>query len=106
MILSASACRVFVSPIGAPRDTKRGLFSFKLPEDQIPEGGTAGTVAGRPSREPARQRLERADEEGFKSHLDYVKERRSSQDAEDVLAGALSGYAPAGVLPDELLGDT
>jgi len=37
--------------------------------------------------------------------LDYVKERRSSQDAEVVLAGALERLRARGVLPDELLGD-
>jgi len=38
--------------------------------------------------------------------LDYVKERRSSQDAEIVLAGALERLRARGVLPDQLLGDT
>ncbi len=44
-------------------------------------------------------------DEGFKSHLEYVKERRSDQDAEAVLAGALEKLRAGGVLPDELLRD-
>lgn len=50
--------------------------------------------------------MERADEEVFKTHLDYVKERRSSEDAEIVLAGALKRLRASRVLTDELLGDT
>jgi hypothetical protein len=38
--------------------------------------------------------------DGYKSHLDYVKERRSSQDAEDVLAGALERLRAGRALPD------
>lgn len=58
------------------------------------------------AREPGAATLERQDDEVFKSHLDYVKERRSSQDAEIVLAGALKRLRARGVLSDELLGDT
>ncbi|MDQ0211996.1 hypothetical protein J2S92_002685 [Arthrobacter bambusae] len=57
-------------------------------------------------REQGEATMERADEEVFKSHLDYVKERRSSQDAEIVLAGALKRLRARGILADELLGDT
>lgn len=45
-------------------------------------------------------------EEGYKTHLEYVKERRSGEDAEAVLAGALERLRSRGVLPDELLRDT
>ena len=73
----------------------------KLPEDQIPVvwdcrrcGGTATRGQSQPEatlEEP---------EDGYKSHLEYVKERRSSQDAEDVLAGALERLRAGGALPD------
>lgn len=78
----------------------------ELPEDQIPTewecrrcGGMA-TRDGRPADGPA------ASEEGYKTHLEYVKERRSGEDAEAVLAGALERLRARGVLPDELLRDT
>ncbi|HKU31879.1 RNA polymerase-binding protein RbpA [Arthrobacter sp. NyZ413] len=81
------------------------LVFVKLPEDQIPlrwDCPKCGLVA---AREQGQANFERADEEIFKSHLDYVKERRSSQDAEIVLAGALERLRARRVLPDELLGD-
>ncbi len=78
---------------------------IKLPEDQIPltwDCRRCGAPASRDGQEAAG--MENS-EEGYKSHLEYVKERRSSQDAEDVLAGALEKLRARGVLPDELLGD-
>lgn len=78
---------------------------IKLPEDQIPvlwDCRRCGAPASRDGRDAAG--LE-AHEEGFKTHLEYVKERRSEQDAEDVLAGALEKLRARGVLSDELLGD-
>jgi hypothetical protein len=79
---------------------------IKLPEDQIPvmwDCRRCGAPASRDGREAAD--LD-APDEGFKSHLEYVKERRSDQDAEDVLAGALERLRARGVLADELLRDT
>jgi hypothetical protein len=74
----------------------------KLPEDQIPVawdcrrcGGTATRGGLSPSEVPFEE-----PEDGYKSHLEYVKERRSSQDAEDVLAGALERLRAGGALPD------
>ncbi|GAB3565999.1 RNA polymerase-binding protein RbpA [Arthrobacter alkaliphilus] len=82
------------------------LVFVKLAEDQIPgqwDCPKCGLVA---VREPGEATLERPDDEVFKSHLDYVKERRSSQDAEIVLTGALERLRARRVLSDELLGDT
>jgi hypothetical protein len=61
----------------------------KLPEDQIPEVWDCRRCGKPASRHPGAALSDESNEEGYKSHLDYVKERRSSQDAEDVLAGAL-----------------
>ncbi|GAT86728.1 electron transporter [Paenarthrobacter nicotinovorans] len=58
------------------------------------------------SRDPESPANPRPEDELFKSHLDYVKERRSSQDAEIVLAGALERLRARGILSDQLLGDT
>lgn len=81
------------------------LVFLKLPEDQLPKSWDCrkcGSVAGRiPGDTPAA----RQDDEVYKSHLDYVKERRSSQDAEVVLAGALERLRARGILADQLLGD-
>ncbi|GAA4032272.1 RNA polymerase-binding protein RbpA [Arthrobacter methylotrophus] len=81
------------------------LVFIKLPEDQIPyrwDCPKCGLIA---VREQGEATMERADEEVVKSHLDYVKERRSSQDAEMVLAGALKRLRARRILTDELLGD-
>ncbi|WP_457962358.1 RNA polymerase-binding protein RbpA [Arthrobacter sp. D1-29] len=78
---------------------------IKLPEDQIPlvwDCRRCGATASRDGQEAA---LDEPVEEGFKSHLEYVKERRSDQDAEDVLAGALERLRARGVLADQLPGD-
>ena len=81
------------------------LVFLKLPDDQIP----AVWDCRRCGAPAAREGLAAADadsvEDGYKSHLEYVKERRSSQDAEDLLAGALERLRARRALPDELLGD-
>lgn len=81
------------------------LVFLRLPDEQIPASWDCrrcGAPASRDGQEAARdEQLE----EGYKSHLEYVKERRSDQDAEDVLAGALEKLRASGVLPDELLRD-
>jgi hypothetical protein len=81
------------------------LVFLRLPDDQLPASWDCrrcGAPASRDGREAAGdEQLE----EGYKSHLEYVKERRSDQDAEEVLAGALEKLRARGVLPDELPGD-
>jgi hypothetical protein len=82
------------------------LVFLKLPEDQIPliwDCRRCGTAASREGQEAA---AADAMDGGYKSHLEYVKERRSGQDAEDVLAGALEKLRARGVFADELLRDT
>lgn len=81
------------------------LVFVKLPEDQIPRDWDCPKCGGPSCRTPGEAPTVRADEEAFKSHLDYVKERRSSQDAEVVLAGALDRLRARGILADELFGD-
>lgn len=78
---------------------------LKLPEDQIPLVWDCRKCGGPASRDGEAAAADALDD-GYKSHLEYVKERRSDQDAEDVLAGALEKLRARGVLPDELLGDT
>ena len=82
------------------------LVFVKLPEDQIPavwDCRRCGVAAARDGAAPADADIL---DDGYKSHLEYVKERRSSQDAEDLLAGALEKLRARSVLPDELLRDT
>lgn len=96
--------RIRVSYWCAKGHETRPVF-LKLPEDQIPllwDCRRCGAPASRDGQEAA---LLESAEEGYKSHLEYVKERRSDQDAEDVLAGALEKLRARGVLPDELLRD-
>jgi hypothetical protein len=96
--------RIRVSYWCAKGHETRPVF-IKLPEDQIPavwDCRRCGAPASRDGQEAAL--LEPADD-GFKTHLEYVKERRSDQDAEDVLAGALERLRARGVLSDELLRD-
>jgi hypothetical protein len=79
---------------------------LKLPEDQIPliwDCRRCGAAASREGQEAA---AADAMDDGYKTHLEYVKERRSGQDAEDVLAGALEKLRARGVFADELLRDT
>jgi hypothetical protein len=81
------------------------LVFLRLPDEQIPvcwDCRRCGAQAYRDGQQAAR---DEPLEEGYKSHLEYVKERRSDQDAEAVLAGALERLRAGGVLPDELPGD-
>lgn len=78
------------------------LVFFKLPEDQIPAGWDCRHCGHPASRDTAGPDPSGLAEDGYKSHLDYVKERRSGQDAEAVLAGALERLRARKVLPDEL----
>ncbi|TNB72591.1 RNA polymerase-binding protein RbpA [Arthrobacter sp. BB-1] len=77
---------------------------LKLPEDQIPLVWDCRKCGGPASRDGQAAAADAVDD-GYKSHLEYVKERRSDQDAEDVLAGALEKLRARGILPDQLLGD-
>ncbi|MET4620225.1 RNA polymerase-binding protein RbpA [Micrococcaceae bacterium Sec5.1] len=82
------------------------LVFLKLPDEQIPKNWDCPKCGLLASRDPGQVAETRPEDDLFKSHLDYVKERRSSQDAEIVLAGALERLRARGVLPDQLLGDT
>ncbi|GGJ27089.1 RNA polymerase-binding protein RbpA [Paenarthrobacter histidinolovorans] len=82
------------------------LVFLKLPDEQIPKTWDCPKCGMPASRDPERPAAPRPEDELFKSHLDYVKERRSSQDAEVVLAGALERLRARGILSDQLLGDT
>ena len=77
----------------------------QLPEDQIPGVWDCRRCGGTATRTRPVGAWRTLPAEGFKSHLEYVKERRSSQDAEDVLAGALERLRARRALPDELLRD-
>lgn len=79
---------------------------LKLPEDQIPVVWDCRRCGAPATRDGHAEAAADALDDGYKSHLEYVKERRSGQDAEDVLAGALEKLRARGVLPDELLRDT
>ena len=79
---------------------------LKLPEDQIPVVWDCRRCGAPATRDGHAEAAADALDDGYKSHLEYVKERRSGQDAEDVLAGALERLRARGVLPDELLRDT
>ena len=82
------------------------LVFLRLPDEQLPavwDCRRCGIPASRDGKESDRRVPL---EDGFKSHLEYVKERRSDQDAETVLAGALEKLRAGGVLPDELPGNT
>ena len=76
------------------------LVFARLPEDQIPGVWDCRRCGGTATRDEAQFALEDIPPEGYKSHLEYVKERRSSQDAEDVLAGALERLRAGRNLPD------
>ncbi|PNI07211.1 RNA polymerase-binding protein RbpA [Arthrobacter sp. AFG7.2] len=78
---------------------------LKLPEDQIPLIWDCRRCGAPASREGEGAAAAEGLDDGYKTHLEYVKERRSGQDAEDVLAGALEKLRARGVLPDELLRD-
>lgn len=79
---------------------------LKLPEEQIPEVWDCRRCGAPATRDGHAAAAADALDDGYKSHLEYVKERRSDQDAEDVLAGALEKLRARGVLPDQLLRDT
>jgi RNA polymerase-binding protein len=81
------------------------LVFLKLPDEQIPKDWDCRKCGGVAGRIPGQVPASRHDDEAYKSHLDYVKERRSSQDAEVVLAGALERLRARGILADELLRD-
>jgi len=81
------------------------LVFARLPEDQIPGVWDCRRCGGSATRDEARFGLDDTPAETNKTHLEYVKERRTSQDAEDVLAGALERLRARRALPDELLGD-
>ncbi|MBT2587224.1 RNA polymerase-binding protein RbpA [Arthrobacter sp. ISL-95] len=82
------------------------LIFLKLPDEQIPSSWDCPKCGAPATRDPGNPAPSRPEDDIFKSHLDYVKERRSSQDAEVVLAGALDRLRASGVLPDQLLGDS
>ena len=82
------------------------LVFLRLPDEQIPTVWDCRRCGAQASRDGKDAELPDPLDEGFKSHLEYVKERRSDQDAEAVLAGALEKLRAGGVLPDELLRDT
>ena len=91
--------RIRVSYMCAKGHETRPVF-VKLPDDQIPvvwDCRRCGATATRGQGQPEHQE---EPEDGFKTHLEYVKERRSSQDAEDVLAGALERLRAGRALPD------
>ena len=79
---------------------------LKMPEDQIPRTWDCRRCGAPATRDGQAAAPEDLFDEGYKTHLEYVKERRSDQDAEDVLAGALEKLRARGVLPDQLLRDT
>jgi len=76
------------------------LVFAQLPDEQIPGVWDCRRCGGTATRDEAQFALEEIPAEGFKSHLEYVKERRSSQDAEDVLAGALERLRARRGLPE------
>lgn len=82
------------------------LVFLKLPDEQIPRTWDCPKCGSPATRDPTHPAPPRPEDEIFKSHLDYVKERRSSQEAEGVLAGALDRLRARRVLPDQLLGDS
>jgi hypothetical protein len=89
-----------------PKGHETQLVFLRLPDEQIPTVWDCRRCGAPASRDGKDADLPEPLDEGFKSHLEYVKERRSDQDAEAVLAGALEKLRAGGVLPDELLRDT
>ena len=81
------------------------LVFLRLPDAQIPASWDCRRCGAPASRDGQEAAQDEHLEDGYKSHLEYVKERRSDQDAEDVLAGALEKLRASRVLPDELLRD-
>ena len=101
----AYASPVFVSSFRCAKGHETSLVFAQLPEEQIPGVWDCRRCGGTATRDESKFALEETPTEGFKTHLEYVKERRSSQDAEDVLAGALERLRSGRTLPDELLRD-
>jgi hypothetical protein len=97
--------RIQISYWCAKGHETRPVF-IKLPEDQIPPVWDCRRCGAPASRDGQAAAAADAMDDGYKTHLEYVKERRSGQDAEDVLAGALEKLRARGVLSDELLRDT
>jgi hypothetical protein len=97
--------RIQISYWCAKGHETRPVF-IKLPEDQIPPVWDCRRCGAPASRDGQAAAAADAMDDGYKTHLEYVKERRSGQDADDVLAGALEKLRARGVLPDELLRDT
>ena len=93
-------------PYWCPKGHETRLVFLKLPDEQIPGTWDCPKCGSLATRDPGHPVPTRPEDEIFKSHLDYVKERRSSQEAEVVLAGALDRLRARGVLPDQLLGDS
>lgn len=91
--------RIRVSYWCAKGHETRPVF-VKLPDDQIPVIWDCRRCGATATRSQGQPYIEEEPEDGYKSHLEYVKERRSSQDAEDVLAGALERLRAGGTLPD------
>ncbi|KRE63952.1 electron transporter [Arthrobacter sp. Soil736] len=91
--------RIYVSYWCALGHETRPVF-VKLPEEEIPATWDCRRCGRPASRNPGAAPAQETAEDGFKTHLEYVKERRSSQDAEDVLAGALRRLRASRSLPD------
>ncbi len=91
--------RICVSYVCAKGHETRLVFA-RLPEEQIPGVWDCRHCGGTASRDAAKFGLDELPGEAYKTHLEYVKERRSSQDAEDVLAGALERLRAGRSLPD------
>lgn len=91
--------RICVSYWCALGHETRPVF-VKLPEEEIPATWDCRRCGRPASRTPGVAPPRETAEDGFKTHLEYVKERRSSQDAEDVLAGALRRLRASRGLPD------
>lgn len=81
------------------------LVFLRLPDEQIPAVWDCRRCGGPASRDGKEAAPAEPLDEGFKSHLEYVRERRSDQEAEEVLAGALEKLRSGGVLPDQLRRD-
>ena len=97
--------RIQISYWCAKGHETRPVF-IKLPEDQIPPVWDCRRCGAPASRDGQAAAAADAMDDGYKTHLEYVKERRSGQDVFGVLAGALEKLRARGVLPDELLRDT
>ena len=91
--------RIQISYWCAKGHETRPVF-IKLPEDQIPTVWDCRRCGAPASRDGQAAAAADAMDDGYKTHLEYVKERRSGQDAEDVLAGALERLRAGGILPD------